>query len=55
MTLIAFAPVCIRGFFWFAKKPQPIVIRRLGWTEFAHALVFGVLLIIGFIDLHSVL
>ena len=49
MTLIAFAPVCVRGLVWFATKPQPIVIRRLGWTEFAHALVFGVLLITGFI------
>lgn len=48
MTLIAFAPVCVRGMVWFAKKPQPIVIRRLGWTELVHALVFGVLLITGF-------
>jgi YwiC-like protein len=48
MTLIAFAPVCVRGLVWFAKKPQPIVIRRLGWTELVHALVFGVLLITGF-------
>ncbi len=49
MTLIAFAPVCFRGLVWFAKKPQPIVIRRLGWTELAHALVFAALLTTAFL------
>jgi len=44
LTWIAFAPILFRGLVWFAKSPQPIVIRRLGWTELAHALVFGVLL-----------
>jgi len=48
LTLIAFAPLLFRGFGWFAKSPQRIVVRRLGWTEMAHALVFGVLLIAGF-------
>jgi hypothetical protein len=48
LTLIAFAPVLFRGFVWFAKRPQPIVVRRLGWTELAHALVFGVLLTLSF-------
>ena len=48
LTLIAFAPILFRGFAWFAKSPQPIVVRRLGWTELAHALVFGALLTAGF-------
>ncbi len=48
LTLIAFAPVLFRGFGWFAKSRQPFVVRRLGWTEMAHALVFGMLLIAGF-------
>lgn len=48
LTLIAFVPVLFRGFVWFVKKPQPIVVRRLGWTELAHALVFGALLTAGF-------
>jgi YwiC-like protein len=48
LTLIAFAPILFRGFAWFAKRPQPIVVRRLGWTEMAHALVFGALIIAGF-------
>jgi hypothetical protein len=48
LTLIAFVPILFRGFAWFAKKPRPIVVRHLGWTELAHALVFGVLLTAGF-------
>ena len=48
LTLLAFAPVLFRGFVWFAKKSPPIVVRRLGWTELAHALIFGVLLTAGF-------
>jgi len=47
-TLIAIAPILFRGFVWFAKRPQPIVVRRLGWTELAHALVFGALFTAGF-------
>jgi hypothetical protein len=48
LTLIAFAPALFRGFAWFAKRPKPIVVRRLGWTELAHAVAFGVLLTASF-------
>jgi len=48
LTLMAFAPVLFRGFLWFAKKPQTIVVRRLGWTELAHVLVFAILLAASF-------
>jgi hypothetical protein len=48
LTWIAFALVLFRGFAWFAKRPQPIVVRRLGWTEMAHAVAFGVLLTASF-------
>jgi len=48
LTLIAFCPVLFRGFVWFVKKPQPMVVRRLGWTELVHAVVFGALLTAGF-------
>ena len=47
-TLLAFAPILFRGMAWFVAKPQPIVLRRIGWTELAHAVIFGVLLIAGF-------
>ncbi len=49
LTLFAFVPVLFRGFVWFGKRPRPIVVRRLGWTELAHAVVFGVLLTAGFV------
>jgi len=45
LTLVAFAPVLFRGLAWFARPPRPIMIRRLGWTELAHAVAFGFLLI----------
>ncbi len=48
LAWIAFVPILLRGFGWFVRKPQPMVIRRLGWTEFAHALLFGALLTAGF-------
>ena len=48
LALISFAPILFRGSVWFAKRPQPLVVRRLGWTELVHAVVFGVLLIAGF-------
>lgn len=47
-TLIAFVPVFYRGMVWFVSKPQAIFIRRIGWTELAHAVAFGLLLIMGF-------
>ncbi len=47
-AVLAFLPVLFRGLLWFVTKPQPIVVRRLGWTELAHALAFGTLLIAAF-------
>ncbi len=47
LALIAFVPILLRGLGWFVRKPQPMVIRRLGWTELAHALLFGMLLSVG--------
>jgi len=44
---LAFLPALIRGFGWFAAGPQPLAIRRLGWTELAHAAAFGILLVWG--------
>ncbi|MGA7401049.1 MAG: YwiC-like family protein [Candidatus Sulfotelmatobacter sp.] len=47
LALIAFVPIFLRGLVWFLRKPQPMAIRRLGWTELAHALLFGILLAAG--------
>jgi hypothetical protein len=51
-VLLAFVPALVRGIAWFLKGPAPLVVRRLGWTELAHAVVFGILLIVGF-HLHT--
>jgi hypothetical protein len=48
LAIIAFAPVFVRGMLWFFSGPQPLRVHRLGVTELAHALAFGVLLIAGF-------
>ena len=47
-ALVAFAPIVFRGVLWFFQEHRPIAIRRLGWTELAHAVGFGVLLTIAF-------
>jgi hypothetical protein len=47
-AVIAFAPILLRGCVWFATKPKPIVIRRLGQVELFHAISFGILLVFDF-------
>jgi len=49
IAVLAFVPVLIRGFLWFAAGPQPLAVKRLGWTELAHSVSFGILLIAGFL------
>ena len=44
---LAFLPALFRGFAWFASKPHPLAVRRLGWTELSLAAAFGVLLVSG--------
>ena len=49
LMLLAFLPALWRGTAWFLSPPQPLAVRRLGWTELAHAIVFGTLLVIAFL------
>jgi hypothetical protein len=44
---LAFVPVLLRGLAWFLRPSAPLQVRRLGQSELAHAIVFGVLLILG--------
>jgi hypothetical protein len=44
---VAFAPVLIRGFAWFAAKPAPLAVQTLGKTELLYAAIFGVCLAFG--------
>jgi hypothetical protein len=48
LALLAFVPVAVRGLAWFFESPRPLAVRRLGWTELAHAVVFGLLLALAF-------
>ena len=48
-ALLAFLPVLVRGTWWFMPKAQPLAVRRLGWSELAHNMAFGALLIIAFV------
>jgi len=35
----------VRGFLWFKSGAQSLTVKRLGWTELAHGVAFGLLLI----------
>ncbi len=48
LAALAFAPVLIRGAYWLFEGPKPLLVHRLGFTELAHAIAFGVLLIAAF-------
>ena len=48
LAALAFLPILIRGIAWFFERQRSLVVRRLGWTELAHAVVFGILLVAGF-------
>lgn len=49
LAVFAFIPVLVRGFWWFLPGQKPLAVKRLGWTELAHAISFGLLLIVGFL------
>lgn len=49
LAALAFVPILFRGFQWFFTGPRPLAVKRLGWTEMAHAVAFGLLLIAGFL------
>jgi hypothetical protein len=48
LAAVAFHPVLLRGAFWFLYPPMPLAIRRLGFTELVHALLFGAFLIFAY-------
>jgi hypothetical protein len=48
IALLAFAPILLRGWYYFIQKPAPLVVRRLGWSELAQAVLFCLLFILTF-------
>ncbi len=49
LVIVAFLPALVRGTLWFFRKPEPLDVRSLGWSEMKHGVVFGVLLALAFI------
>ena len=47
-ALVAFVPILFRGWFYFFRKPGPLVVRRLGWSELGQAIAFCLLFIAAF-------
>lgn len=48
LVLVAFAPLLLRGVYYFVQKPAPLQVRRLGWSELAQAIAFCALFIFTF-------
>lgn len=48
LAALAFLPLLIRGTAWFFERQKPLMVRRLGWTELAHSVIFGIWLVAGF-------
>jgi len=44
---VAFLPVLLRGFAWFAGSSKALAIQALGKSELVYACAFGVLLVLG--------
>jgi hypothetical protein len=45
LAIAAFLPLLARGFLWFKSGAQSLAVKRLGWSELAHGVAFGLLLI----------
>jgi hypothetical protein len=48
LAALAFLPLLIRGTACFFERQKPLMVRRLGWNELAHSVVFGIWLVAGF-------
>ena len=48
LVIVAFSPALIRGTLWFFRKPQPLNVKKLGWSELQQGVAFGVLLAFAF-------
>jgi hypothetical protein len=48
LAALAFLPLLVRGIAWFFEGQKSLAVRRLGWTELAHAVIFGIVLVAGF-------
>jgi hypothetical protein len=49
MVILASVPAVVRGTQWFVRGLEPLDVKRLGWSEMKHGVVFGILLTIAFL------
>ena len=49
LLAVAFLPALGRGLFWFVRGHQKLELHKLGFSELAHALLFGALLCAAFL------
>ena len=49
LTILAFVPALVRGTQWFFRKPEPLDVKGLGWSEMKQGVTFGILLSLAFI------
>ncbi|MGA9979047.1 MAG: YwiC-like family protein [Candidatus Sulfotelmatobacter sp.] len=48
LAALAFLPLLVRGMAWFFEGQKSLAVRKLGWSELAHAVIFGIWLVAGF-------
>jgi hypothetical protein len=48
IAALAFLPLLGRGIAWFFEGPKSLAVGKLGWSELAHSILFGIVLIAGF-------
>jgi hypothetical protein len=49
LVIIAFLPALFRGTRWFFRPPEPLDVKKLGWSELKQGAAFGILLALAFI------
>ncbi len=44
LVMAAFVPALVRGTRWFFRDPEPLNVKKLGWSEMRQGVAFGILL-----------
>jgi len=44
LLILAFVPALVRGTSWFLRAPEPLNVKKLGWSEMKQGIAFGILL-----------
>ena len=49
LVIIAFVPALVRGTRWFFQAPEPLDVKKLGWSEVKYGIAFGIFLAVAFL------